>query len=276
MPEIHSINTGFFRLDGGTMFGIVPRVLWQKEHRPDEQNRILQALRVLLVIDGERKILVDVGLGNWHNQKLIDMYEVEEHGVDFDDALGRHGICAEDITDVVITHLHFDHAGALVTKKDSQIQPTFPNARIWLQKQHWLWARNPSPRDKASFMDGYLNMLSDWPKLELAEGKTNITADVSLLVFDGHSPAMQTVLITDRGRKHFFASDLIPTASHLRIPYITAYDNNPALTAEEKTKILSQACRENWLIYFPHDPVYEKGFVTTEKGKYVLKKDCSF
>jgi glyoxylase-like metal-dependent hydrolase (beta-lactamase superfamily II) len=270
MTEIHSINTGFFRLDGGAMFGVIPRILWQRQHAPDEQNRILQALRVLLIIDGQRTILVDTGLGNWHDEKFIDRYAVENPDFDFDCALAGYNISAKDITDLIITHLHFDHAGGLVTRKGSGIVPTFPNARIWVQEEHWRWAQSPSAKDKGGFMSTYLKFLENCSLLELPDGGTDVTENVSLLVFNGHSPAMQTVIIKSETATYFFASDLIPNASHIHIPFIMAYDNNPVLTAEEKEKILSCACREKWIVYFPHDPVYEKGCVISRDGKYSL------
>lgn len=273
MVKIHSINTGFFRLDGGAMFGVIPRVLWEKDFKPDERNRILQALRVLLVIDGDRKILADVGVGNWHTQKFYDMYAIEKPLFDFNEALSKYDMSPDDITDIIITHLHFDHAGGLVKKTGSHIQPVFANARVWLQKQHWLWAKNPSPRDKGSFKDVYMDVIESWPRLELSCGQGQVADNVSVVVFNGHSPGSQAVLINDGTQKHFFASDLIPTVAHIHLPYITSYDNNAVLTAEEKKRILSRAYRENWLIYFPHDPVHEKGFITTENGKYILKKD---
>ena len=255
------------------MFGVIPRVLWQQQHNPDELNRILQALRIMLIIDGDRKILVDVGLGGWHNEKFYDRYAIDNSSFDFETALTKYNLSREDITDIIITHLHFDHAGGLVTKTNSKIQPTFPNARIWVQKRHWLWAQNPSPKDQGSFISLYMNFLSNWPKLKLIDTDTKITPNISLFVFDGHTAAMQTVLIEAGNQKHFFASDLIPTASHLRLSYTMAYDNNSVLAVEEKQKILPRAIHENWLIYFPHDPACEKGYVKIKNERYTLKKD---
>ncbi len=267
--KIYPIDAGSFRVDGGAMFGVVPRVLWQRRHPPDELNRIDQALRPILIIDGQRNILVDTGNGNWHTDKFIKNYALRTP--DFDSSLARYNLTSEDITDVILTHLHFDHAGGFVTKKQSQILPTFPNARAWVQKEHLLWAQNPSPKDKASFMDIYLKPLLESPKLELVQGQARITDNVSVIPFYGHTPAMQAVMVLTQAGKHFFATDLLPDVSHLHIPYIAAYDNNSVLTAQEKQNVLSDACREKWTIYFYHDPHVSKGQVISEDGKFGLK-----
>jgi glyoxylase-like metal-dependent hydrolase (beta-lactamase superfamily II) len=258
MTEVHSINAGFFRIDGGAMFGVVPRVLWQDKCIPDEKNRILQATRVLLIIDGPRKILIDTGMGNWHDRKFIDRFCLEKPDFDFNDALAAHKISTDDITDVIITHLHFDHAGGLVSKKGEGIELTFPNASIWLQQQQWQWAQNPSSKDRSSFIQTYIDIIRDHPKLKLLEGTAEITTNVSVLPFHGHSPAMQTVIVKSDSGTCWFPSDLIPMAWHLRIPYGMAYDNNSVLSAEEKEKMLSKVRLEKWLIFFYHDPIYEK------------------
>ena len=258
MAKVYSINAGCFRLDGGAMFGIVPRALWQEKCAPDEKNRILQATRVLLIIDAQRKILVDTGMGNWHDRKFIDRFNLEKPDFDFNEALAAFEISTDDITDVIVTHLHFDHAGGLASKRGTQIKPTFPNASLWLQTKQWQWAQNPSPKDRGSFMDTYLEIIRNCPKLNLLNGSGDITPNVSVLPFDGHSPAMQTVIIKSDSGTYWFPSDLIPTALHLRIPYIMAYDNNPVLSSEEKEKMLAKVILEKWLIFFYHDPVYER------------------
>ncbi len=267
--KIYPIDAGSFRVDGGAMFGVVPRVLWQRRHPPDKLNRIDQALRPILIIDGDRNILVDTGNGNWHTDKFIKNYALRTP--DFDSSLARYNLTSEDITDVILTHLHFDHAGGFVTKNQSQILPTFPNARAWVQKEHLLWAQNPSPKDKASFMDIYLKPLLESPTLELVQGQARITDNVSVIPFYGHTPAMQAVMVHTQAGKHFFATDLLPDVSHLHIPCIAAYDNNSVLTAQEKQNILSQASREKWTIYFYHDPHVSKGQVISEDGEFGLK-----
>ena len=251
------------------MFGVVPRVLWERQHQPDDLNRIAQALRPILIIDGHRKIIVDTGNGNWHEDKFIKMYALQT--TDFDSSLAPHDLTCEDITDVILTHLHFDHAGGFVARKKTQISPTFPKARAWVQKEQLSWAQNPSPKDRASFTDICIKPLLECPRLELLQGKAQITDNVSVIPFYGHTPAMQAVMIHAEAGKHFFATDLMPDVSHRHIPYISAYDNNSVLTAQEKQNVLSQACRENWTIHFYHDPNVSTGQVVPEGGKFGFK-----
>ena len=258
MTKIYAINTGYFWLDGGATFGVVPRVLWERTYTPDEKNRVRQALRAFLIIDGDRRILIDTGLGNWHDPKFIDRFAVENPDFDFDEALSAYGLSAQEITDVIITHLHFDHAGGMAVKRESEIKPVFPNARIWLQQKQWRWAHNPSPKDRGSYMETYLNIIRNSTRLNLIDGPAEITTQVSVLPFHGHTPGMQSVLVKTDAGICWFPSDLIPFAEQLRIPWIMAYDNNSVLTAEEKEKILGKAKLEKWIIYFYHDPVNEK------------------
>ncbi len=267
--KVYPIDAGSFRVDGGAMFGVVPRVLWQRHHQPDDLNRISQALRSILIIDGDRNMLVDPGIGNWPDDKFIRTYGIEKP--DFDGSLAAHNLCCEDITDVILTHLHFDHAGGFVSKRNSQVVPTFANARAWLQKEQLLWSQNPSPKDRASFMEVYLGPLLEWPGLELLAGEDQISNNVSVIPFQGHTPAMQTVMVLTETGKHFFATDLIPDAAHLHIPYISAYDNKAVLTAEEKQKVLADAYREQWTIHFYHDPQISKAQVVLEDGKFAAK-----
>jgi glyoxylase-like metal-dependent hydrolase (beta-lactamase superfamily II) len=258
MAEIHLINAGFFRLDGGAVFGVVPRLLWQDKCIPDEKNRIRQAARVMLIIDGTRKILVDFGMGNWHRPEFVDRYGMEEPDFDFNIALAAYGLSTDDITDVIVTHLHFDHSGGLISRNGTELAPTFSNASIWIQKRHWQWAQTPSLKDSGNFMEAYINIIRDSGNLKLLDGPSELTTNVSVLEFDGHSPAMQTVVAKSDGKTYWFPSDLIPTVWHLRIPYIMAYDNNPVLTAEEKEKMLDKVRREKWIICFCHDIDYEQ------------------
>ena len=266
--KIYPIDAGSFRVDGGAMFGVVPRVFWQKLHQPDDLNRIVQVMRSMLIIDADRNILVDPGIGNWPDDKFIKTYNVQEP--DFDRALAAYDLTSQDITDVILTHLHFDHAGGFVSRKNSQIVPTFPQARTWVQKEQLLWAQNPSPKDRASFMEIYLNPLLNSPRLELLAGENQITDNVSVIPFHGHTPAMQTVMVQTQTQKHFFPSDLLPDAAHLHIPYISAYDNQAVLTAQEKQSALADASRQQWTIHFYHDPHVSKGQVVLDDGKFKL------
>ena len=271
--KVYPIEAGQFRVDGGAMFGVVPRVLWEQKYEPDDKNRIRQVLRILLIVDGGRNVLVDVGAGGWHDAKFIRNYELENEDFSFGAALADYNLSTDDITDVVLTHLHFDHAGGWVRKKGVQAVPTFGKARTWVQKAQLSWAQESSPIDKASYMGTYLRPLAQWPRLEVIEGEHQITNNVSVIPVHGHTPAMQTVLVRNNGERHFFPSDLVPTAGHLHIPYIAAYDHNTVMAGREKQLVLDLACQEKWIVYFCHDPCVEKGQVVLEKGKFALKAD---
>ena len=269
--KLYPIVAGHFRVDGGAMFGVVPRVLWEQKYEPDDKNRIRQALRILLIIDGERNILADVGAGNWHNDKFISNYGLENEEFSFQAVLADYNLSTDDITDVILTHLHFDHAGGWVTQKGAELVPTFAKARTWVQKAQLAWAQKSSPIDKASHMADYMEPLARCQRLEVIEGERQITDNVSVIPVHGHTPAMQTVLVRNNGERHFFPSDLVPTAGHLHIPYIAAYDHNTVMASQEKQRILEKACREQWIVYFCHDPYVAKGQVVQEKGKFTLK-----
>ena len=271
MVEINTIETSRFKLDGGAMFGVVPRVLWARHYEPDQCNRIGMAARTLLIRHDDRRILVDVGVGSWHEQKFVDIFAIEEPDFDFDEPLSGLGESTETITDIIITHLHFDHAGGLVRRRGSELAPVFPQAKIHLQKRQMEWALAPSPKDRGSFLPGYLDMLTDCGNVSLIEGSGTIAPYVSVIPVDGHTPAMQTVLIEAPGRTVFYPSDLIPTAGHVRIPYIMAYDNQPLVTVGEKEKFLAQAAQENWLIYFEHDVDRQTGLVVKQNDRFELR-----
>ena len=271
MAQLYSLNTGYFGLDGGAMFGVVPRVLWQREHQPDEQNRIHLAMRVLLIKDGDRTILVDTGLGDWHNEKFVRTYAVQNNGFDFDTALAPFDTSSDCITDLVISHLHFDHAAGLIRNGPTGPIAAFTRARIWMQQKHWLWARLPCARDRASFLRPYIDMLDAYDCLELVDGDEQISDSVSIAVVNGHTPGMQIVNIRSDAGTALFVSDLVPTASHLRIPYIMAYDNEPIMATAEKENILTQACQHQWTLFFPHDPIHASGRITKQNDQFCLK-----
>ena len=273
MVEIDVIETSNFKLDGGAMFGIVPRVLWADHHPPDERNRIDLAARVLLIRNDDRRILVDTGLGNCHEPRFIDIYGIEKPNFDFDEALGHLDETCETITDVILTHLHFDHAGGLVKQGPAGLEPAFSKAKIHVQRRQWEWALDPSRKDRASFLDGYLDVLQDNPNLNLIEGQDDITPHVRVVPVDGHTPAMQVVLIETSERTAFFPSDLVPTATHVHLPYIMAYDNQPVATVQEKERFLRQAAHENWLIYFQHDVGQSTGRIIEKEDKFQCDGD---
>ena len=271
MPaEVHVIETNRFRLDGGSMFGVVPRVFWEKSDPPDDLNRIRMAARILLVKDGDRTLLIDTGLGNWHTEKFIKIYDVERPHIDLDQRLAPYHLDTQAITDVIITHLHFDHAAGLATQTEKGFAPTFPNARIWIQKQQYLWAQKPTPKDRASFLQPYIDILAESPHLHLIEGPQNIAPHISVIPIQGHTPAQQIVKIDTPAETILFTADLIPLASHVALPYIMAYDLEPMTTLQEKQSILQQACDNHWRIIFQHDPARESAHITHQDNKFTL------
>jgi glyoxylase-like metal-dependent hydrolase (beta-lactamase superfamily II) len=266
--KLYSVQTGLFRLDGGAMFGVVPKPLWSKTNPADERNRIDMCMRSLLLVSGNRKILIDNGAGYKLNPKVSDIYGIDHTEFTFEKGLAAHGFKADDITDVILTHLHFDHAGGS-TKKDANgnVELAFPNATYHLQKKHWQWGQNPSERDKASFFPENYNLIAEKKRLKLYEGDTAFDEYINFHVVSGHTPFMQLVTIKDDSNTLLFTADLFPMTTHLALPYIMGYDLFPLTTLDEKKKFLPKIVKENWLLFFEHDPFTETCRVAqNEKG----------
>ncbi|MBN1437001.1 MAG: MBL fold metallo-hydrolase [Sedimentisphaerales bacterium] len=257
-------------MDGGAMFGVVPRVVWQRYHQSDQLNRIRLALRLLLIQDGNHNIIVDAGFGNAVNPTLAERVNLSDPNFNFTTALQPYQLTPEQITDVIITHLHFDHCGGVVTKKNNQWLPTFANAKIWLQREQFLWAQEPSSKDAGSFIANLTNMVAKLPGLALLQGPTNITPHVSLLCYQGHTPSQQTVLIQTEAGIAWYSADLVPTTTHLNLAWNMAYDNKPLETVEEKRQTLERAVQENWIIYFAHDAQTISGRLRRHENKFQL------
>jgi glyoxylase-like metal-dependent hydrolase (beta-lactamase superfamily II) len=265
--DLHPIETGRFGLDGGAMFGIIPRPLWERSNPADARNRIELAARALLIRGNGRTILVDDGNGPKFTDKQVDIYRLDMSRHELVASLAAHGITPADVTDVLLTHLHFDHAGGSTYRENGVVKPTFPNARHYVQKAHWRQAMEPTEKDRGSFMpDDYLPLMEQG-LLELVEGEGEIFPGISLLVVNGHTAAQQLPKISDGKTTVLYACDLFPTTSHIPLPYIMAYDLRPLTTLEEKKKILARATEEEWIIYFEHDPSTVAGRAKrTEKG----------
>lgn len=264
--KLYAIETGHFKLDGGAMFGVVPKALWQKTNPADAQNRIEMAARSLLIEDGNRLILIDTGMGNKQSDKFFGHYGLwGDHSLDR--SLKTHGFHRDDITDVFFTHLHFDHCGgAIVRNPKGFYEPAFKNARFWSHKDHWKWATKPNVREKASFLPENILPIEESGQLNVLDSShTPLGFDV--LLVDGHTEKQMLPLLNYKGKRILFAADLIPTAGHLPIPYVMGYDTRPLLSLQEKEKILGDAVKEDTLLFLEHDPHHMLiSLIQTEKG----------
>jgi glyoxylase-like metal-dependent hydrolase (beta-lactamase superfamily II) len=256
------IESGSFGLDGGAMFGIIPKPLWQKTNLADEANRVRLATRNLLLESDSRKILIDTGMGNKWDDKSKNIYAVDEK-LSMDSALSDKGLNAEDITDVILTHLHFDHTGGSTVKVNGKLQPAFSNAKYFVQKQNYEWAVNPSDRDIGSYIkDNFLPLMEEGV-LHLIEGDMSFDDEIEFCIINGHTFGQQMVKISDGNNTLLYCADLIPFYSHIPLHYIMGYDLQPLVTLEEKKKYLKISLEENWKLFFGHDP--EIAFATVKK-----------
>lgn len=267
--KLYSVNTGHFKLDGGAMFGVVPKSMWNKLNPADENNLCSWAMRSLLIEHKDRLILVDTGLGNKQDAKFFGHYYL--HGEDtLDKSLAKYGFHRDDITDVLLTHLHFDHAGGAIVIEKNKMLPAFKNAVYWSNEEHWQWAIKPNDREKASFLRENIQPIQDSGKLRMIEVKEDIAfmEDITIRFVNGHTRAMMLPQINNyKGRTIVYVADLLPSAGHIPIPYVMAYDMFPLTTLQEKKAFLQEALQNNFILFFEHDPVHECCTLTmTEKG----------
>lgn len=272
--ELFTIETGNFKLDGGAMFGVVPKSIWHKLNPADDNNMISLAMRCLLVQDGNRLILIDNGMGSKQDAKFFGYYYL--HG-DFslDASLAKHGFSRNDITDMVLTHLHFDHCGGSIqyNADRTKLETAFPNATYWVAEEHWNEAMRPNPREKASFLKENILPIQESGQLQLLQPGQQFHPDIDILFSKGHTQSMMHPLIPYKGSKLLYLADVIPTQAHLPIPYVMGYDVRPLDTMKEKTDILNMAVENNWVLYFEHDPFHEACTVhQTEKGIKVAEQ----
>lgn len=271
--KLYSVNLGTFKLDGGAMFGVVPKVIWQKHFPVDSNNLIDWSLRLLLIEDGERLTLIDTGMGHKQSEKFFGYY-YRQGAHDMDQALAQHGFHRDDITDVFLTHMHFDHVGGAVqhSADGAKLEASFKNARYWSNKHHWQWATNPNPREKASFLkENFEPLLANDQVQYLDVPNTNGLYDTPLgfqvFVVNGHTEAQMLPLLQYGEHKILYAADLLPSTAHIPLPYVMGYDVRPLLTMQEKAPILQQAAEEDILLFFEHDAQHEMArLMKTEKG----------
>lgn len=273
--KLYTIDTGFFKLDGGAMFGVVPKTIWSKINPSDENNLCSWALRCLLIEDGNRLILVDNGNGNKQDAKFFSHYYL--HGDDtLEKSLAKYGFHKDDITDVFLTHLHFDHCGGAIDREGDKLVPAFKNATYWSNKRHWDWAVHPNDREKASFLKENILPIEESGHLKFIDvaqfnqnklGETSFTENISVRFVSGHTEAMMLPQIKYKDKTIVFMADLLPSAGHIPIPYVMAYDMFPLTTLQEKKSFLKEAVENNYILFFEHDPKIECcNLQMTEKG----------
>ncbi|MGB1204566.1 MAG: MBL fold metallo-hydrolase [Chitinophagales bacterium] len=252
--ELYIIDTGFFKLDGGAMFGVVPKTIWQRLNMPDAKNLCTWAMRCLLIVQEDRRILIDTGLGNKQSEKFFSY--VSPHGeASLLSSLAKHGFSPADITDVILTHLHFDHVGGAVSRNENgDLVPTFPNAIYWSNEAHWQTALKPNAREKASFLKENFVPLQEQDKLRFAKDGEEIMKGVCVQFVHGHTHAMMLPHIEYKGKTLVYLADLIPSTAHIKLPYVMAYDMQPLLTLEEKKTYLEAAAQNGHILFFEHDP----------------------
>lgn len=270
--ELFSIVTSEFKLDGGAMFGIIPKPLWERKAPADDRNRIKMVTRSLLLVNDKRRILIDTGNGNKWQEKFREIYEIDTSNKNLDTSLARVGLTTDDISDVLCTHLHFDHVGGNTSLEGGRIIPTFPNADYWVQKENWELANSPSEKDQGSFMEADWAVLAENNMVNLVDGKETFIPGIDIILTYGHTTGQMHPLISDENRTLLYCGDLIPMSAHIPLPWVMAYDIHPVVTIQEKKKHLPRAVNENWILFFEHDPELQACTVQFD-GKHYKPKD---
>jgi glyoxylase-like metal-dependent hydrolase (beta-lactamase superfamily II) len=266
--KLHTINTGLFKLDGGAMFGVVPKAIWQKTNPADANNLCTWAMRCLLVENENQLTLIDTGIGNKQDEKFFRHYYL--HGDDsMDKSLNSLGFSLTDVTDVFLTHLHFDHVGGAVIREQDKLMPTFKNATYWSNEKHWQWAVEPNAREKASFLKENILPIQESGQLKFIDEVEDVQfqKDIKISFAYGHTDAMMLPKINYKGKTLVYMADLLPSVGHLPLPYVMAYDMFPLKTLTEKQVFLEEAVDKGYVLYLEHDPVNECCTLQrTEKG----------
>lgn len=273
--KLHVIHAGNFKLDGGAMFGVVPKSMWQKLNPPDENNMCTWAMRCLLIEHEGRLVLIDNGMGDKQDAKFFGHYYL--HGAhSLDRSLQQSGFSRDDITDVFLTHLHFDHCGGSIIREGDELVPAFKNATYWSNESHWKWATEPNDREKASFLKENILPIQESRKLRFVENidGTEWMPGVKVRFVSGHTESMMLPQISYKERTVVFMADLLPSVAHIPIPYVMAYDTRPLLTLNEKKSFLREALEKKYILFFEHDAMYECATLKmTEKG---IRSDETF
>lgn len=281
--KLYPIETGNFKLDGGAMFGVVPKSIWQRTNPADSQNKIELAMRALLIEDGNRLILIDCGLGNKQSEKFFGYYDLWGD-YDLTTSLATHGFTKEDITDVFLTHLHFDHCGGAVQRNSTNegYELAFKNARYWSNSHHWDWATQPNSREKASFLSENILPIKESGNLNFIDLPSNNNylknspLGFDVIFVDGHTDKQMLPVIRYKGKTIIYVADLIATAGHIPLVYVMGYDTRPLLTIQEKGDFLNHAVEEEYLFFFEHDAYHELATVTRSEKGVILDSTYSF
>ena len=271
--DLYSVETSEFGLDGGAMFGIIPKPVWEKKVSADELNRVNMVTRSLLLVSDEKKILIDTGNGTKWEEKYKQIYDINTDQYNIEKSLGKYGFSSEQITDVICTHMHFDHIGGNTKIKSGEVVPTFPNAKYWISKENWKLANHPSQKDAGSFIENDWKVLAENQMIEIIDGREPFIEGIETFVTHGHTPGLLHPIVSDGSNKLFYGADIFPMVAHIPIPWVMAYDVQPVVTMEEKQKLLQKMEREDWILFFEHDPHIQACSVHKDGKHYKLNKE---
>ena len=271
--DLYSVETSEFGLDGGAMFGIIPKPVWEKKVSADELNRVNMVTRSLLLVSDEKKILIDTGNGTKWEEKYKQIYDINTDQYNIEKSLGKYGFSSEQITDVICTHMHFDHIGGNTKIKSGEVVPTFPNAKYWISEENWKLANHPSQKDAGSFIENDWKVLAENQMIEIIDGREPFIEGIETFVTHGHTPGLLHPIVSDGSNKLFYGADIFPMAAHIPIPWVMAYDVQPVVTMEEKQKLLQKMEREDWILFFEHDPHIQACSVHKDGKHYKLNKE---
>jgi len=270
--DLYPILTSQFRLDGGAMFGIIPKTLWERKMPSDELNRIQMVTRSLLLVSKDKRILIDTGNGDKWQEKFKNIYEIDTKSVSLDVSLAEVGFASEDITDVICTHLHFDHIGGNTKIESGKIVPSFANAKYWMSQVNWDVANLPGEKDQGSFIQDDWAILAKNNMINFINGTSQFLPNIDIIISNGHTPGMMLPVISDTENTLIYGADLVPTLAHIPLPWVMAYDVQPTVTITEKKNLYRDAINSNCILFFEHDPDIVACTIQ-HNGKQYLKKD---
>ena len=268
--KLYSIETSEFGLDGGAMFGIIPKIMWEKKAPSDSLNRIKMVTRSLLLVSDSHKILIDTGNGSKWTKKYLELYNIDLSRYNINSSLKKYGFTTDDITDVICTHLHFDHAGGNTIYHENNLVPTFSNATYWIGEKNWNLANHPSQKDQGSFMECDWEVLAQNNMIMLVKDK--FLPGLEIYFTEGHTDGLMHPVISDGNKTLFYGADIFPTAAHIPVPWVMSYDLRPTQTIKEKDRLLKKMYDEEWILFFEHDPIYQACTIGVEGKHYCINK----